>query len=341
MTERTKPQSREEQAGSEIGQTQVSRGVKWTPSSGCSLAAVPVAETYRTRGSTQIAGMDFHGRSVATSSTPCSWAVAAYNEHRGGWTPEDAARQRAVLLQSIDQYEEGPGGRVAAAVRAAAGPELLVHAGSGNERAYIGRWRWLFYRLASTIAPVPDSRTCGTWPTGPAAVPNGVRPRSPTPRAAILQFHQQLCALETSGVAPAPTPDKATIHPEKFSSAMKTGGWEFANPSYRQLLDEPRPKTCRSATTGRAGGVSRSIRRHGLPGHRHALATRGDKLAAAELARLIEEEIVFDTKRCGSHCIGRPGGRQESRRHRDGQPPGAVRQPERVRRGGCHDPPGD
>ena len=53
----------------------------------------------------------------------------------------------------------------------------------------------------------------------------------PDPRTAILQFHRQLAERNIRLVL-MPTPDKATIHPEKYSSRYEGRQVSIHNPSY-------------------------------------------------------------------------------------------------------------
>ena len=297
MTERTKPQSREEQAGLEIGQTQVSRGVKWTlfVIGLFTLAAVPVAETYRDMRQHSNRRHGFPWPQCCDIFDALPRAAAAYNEHRGGWTLK-TLHANAVLLQSIDQYEKDlEAESLLAQYVLPPVQELLVHAGSGNGRAYIGRWRWLFYRPGIDYCTGPgflDPRhmahrasSGSEWRPAP----------QPDPRAAILQFHQQLAARNVRLVL-MPTPDKATIHPEKFSSRYEDRRMGVHNPSYRQLLDELEAEDV--LVCDATGALVEYRDRSGAAVY---LATdthwrpEAMELAAAELARLIEEEIVFDT----------------------------------------------
>jgi alginate O-acetyltransferase complex protein AlgJ len=115
----------------------------------------------------------------------------------------------------------------------------------------------------------------------------------PDPRVAILQFHQQLAERNIRLVL-MPTPDKATIQPEKFSSRYQGRQMLAHNPSYRQFLDELEAEgvlVC-DVTDALAEYRDRS-------GNAVYLATdthwrpEAMELAAAELARLIEEQIVL------------------------------------------------
>ena len=220
-------------------------------------------------------------------------AAAAYSEHNGGWISK-TFRGNAVLLQAIDKYEKDL--KAESFLTQFVLPptqEILVYAGSGNEKGYVGRQRWLFYRPGIDYCTGPgflnprhmarraDSGT--QWRPAP----------QPDPRAAILQFHRQLAERNIRLVL-MPTPDKATIHPEKFSSRYEGRRMSVHNPSYRQFLDELEAEgvlVC-DVTDALAQYRDRS-------GNAVYLATdthwrpEAMELAAAELARLIEEKIVL------------------------------------------------
>ena len=148
MIERPKPQTREEQAKLEIGHTEISVGVKWTlfVVGLFTLFAVPAVQTYRE--------MRQHAEGRRENPWPqcCDIvdalprAAAAYREHNGGWISK-TFRGNTVLLQAIDKYEKDL--KAESFLTQFVLPptqELLVYAGSGNEKGYVGRQRWLFYR---------------------------------------------------------------------------------------------------------------------------------------------------------------------------------------------------
>ncbi|MFC1596729.1 hypothetical protein ACFL5Q_02170 [Planctomycetota bacterium] len=295
MTEQPKPKTREEQAKLEIGHTEISRGVKWTlfVVGLLTLFAVPAVQTYREIRQYAV------GRRAHPWSQCCDIfdalprATAAYSEHNGDWISK-MCRGNAVLLQAIDKYEKDL--KAESFLTQSVLPptqEMLVHAGSGNEKSYVGRQRWLFYRPGIDYCTGPGflnprqmARRAdrGTeWQSAP----------QPDPRAAILQFHRQLAERNIRLVL-MPTPDKATIHPEKFSSRYEGRRISVQNPSYRQFLDELEAEgvlVC-DVTDALAQYRDRS-------GNAVYLATdthwrpEAMELAAAELARLIEEKTVL------------------------------------------------
>lgn len=295
MTARPKPDTREEQAKLEIGHTEIGRGTKWTL---CvvglvTLFAVPAVQTYYE--------MPRHAEGQRGNVwPPCceildalTRAWAACREHDGGWIAK-TFRGNAVFLQAIDKYEKDL--KAESLLTQFVLPptqEMLAHAGSGNEKGYVGRDRWLFYRPGIDYCTGPGflSRqhvarraASGTqWQPAPQS----------DPRAAILQFHRQLAERNIRLVL-MPTPDKATVHPEKFSSRYEGRRMSVHNPSYRRFLDEVKAEgvlVCDVADTlvqyrdgsGKAAYLATDT--HWRP--------EAMELAATQLARLIEEKFVL------------------------------------------------
>ncbi len=295
MTAQPKPQTREEQAKLEIGHTEISLGVKWTlfVVGLLTLFGVPAVQTYREMRQHAAGRRESPWPQCCDIFDALPRAAAAFSEHNGGWISK-IFRGNAVLLQAIDKYEKDL--KAESFLSQFVLPptqERLVYAGSGNEKGYVGRQRWLFYRPGIDYCTGPgflnprhmtrraDSGT--QWRPAP----------QPDPRAAILQFHGQLAERNIRLVL-MPTPDKATIHPEKFSSRYEGRRMSVHNPSYRQFLDELAAEgvpVC-DVTDALAQFRDRS-------GNTVYLATdthwrpEAMELAAAELARLIEEKIVL------------------------------------------------
>jgi alginate O-acetyltransferase complex protein AlgJ len=299
MTERPKPHVREEQAKREIGHTEISLGVKWTlfVFGLFTLFVVPAVQICRE--------LRQHAEGRRESRWPqcCeifeAWprAAAACREHDGGWISK-MLRGNSILLQAVDKYEKDL--KAESFLTQSVLPplqELLVQAGSGNEKAYVGRRGWLFYRPGIDYCTGPgflnlqymarraDSGT--QWQSAPQV----------DPRAAILQFHRQLAERNIRLVL-MPTPAKATIHPEKFSSRYEGQRLSVHNPSYRQLLDELEAAGVLVCDVANALAQFRD-----RSGNAVYLATdthwrpEAMELAAAELARFIEQKTALDTAR--------------------------------------------
>lgn len=291
MTDRPKPQTREEQAKLEIGQTEISVGVKWAlfVIGLFTLFAVPAMQTYHE--------LRQYARGQRENVWPQCFdifdalprAATAYREHDGDWLSK-TFRANTVLLRAMDKYDKDlKAESVLTQFVLPSTQECLVYTGGGNEEAYVGRQRWLFYRPGLDYCTGPEFLN----PRHMARRANGGMAPQPDPRAAILQFHRQLAERNIRLVL-MPTPDKATIHPDKFSSHYDGQQISVHNPSYQQFLDELKSKgvlVC-DVTDVLAQYRARS-------GNAAYLATdthwrpEAMELAAAELARLIERNIVL------------------------------------------------
>lgn len=303
MTKHPQPKPREEQAKLEIGHTEISRPVKWTLFivGLFTLFAVPAMQTYH------------EIRQYATGHRAAPWpqccdildalprATAAYRERDDDWISK-TFRANTVLLEAIDKFEKDlkAESRLAQFVRPPT-QEMLIHAGSGNEKAYVGRHGWLFYRPGIDYCTGPDflsqrqmSRRAdsGTeWQPGPQS----------DPLAAILQFHRQLADRNIRLVL-MPTPDKATIHPEKFSSRYEGQQTSIHNPSYRQFLADLEADGVLVCDV--TDVLVQSRKRLGNAAY---LATdthwrpEAMELAAEQLARFIEGRIVLDASAAGRY----------------------------------------
>jgi hypothetical protein len=166
--------------------------------------------------------------------------------------------------------------------------------GAGNERTYIGREGWLFYRPDVeyvTGAPFLDSaqldrrvRAASEWEAPP----------EPDPRPAIVRFYRDLASRGILLVV-MPTPVKPSVHPEKLAGAYE--GWTapLQNPSYGALLEDLRREGVLVFDVAEARVAERL--RTGRPQY---LATdthwRPDTMeeSARELAALIGERVSLD-----------------------------------------------
>ncbi len=109
--------------------------------------------------------------------------------------------------------------------------------GVGNEKAYLGRGGWLFYRPAFDYLTGPGflepRRLARRIATGDEWQP---APR-PDPRPAIIDFHRQLGERGIDLIV-MPVPVKLSIHPEKFTAryAGRESERVLQNVSYREFL---------------------------------------------------------------------------------------------------------
>lgn len=234
--------SREEVAKREVGHTTVSPGVvrALVLFFLAAIAAVPIVEAVgeRWRASEQVltawsrlvqlpAQVSASFRTPMLIGTPSAWkrTVAANRAALAELAAfEDALEDESLLGQTL----RPPAQRL-----------LSGRLGAGNERVYVGREGWLFYR--------PDAE----YLTGPAFLdPSWLRrrvasasewttPPQPDPREAILDFHRQLGDLGIALVV-MPTPVKPAIHPEKLAARYEAHPEPLHNPSYGAFVDDLR-----------------------------------------------------------------------------------------------------
>jgi hypothetical protein len=295
MSERPQTHTRETQAKLEIGHTEISVGAKWTlvVIGLFTLFAVPAVQAYRE--------MQLHAAGRRENPWPqcCDIfdalprAVAAYSDHHGGWSSK-MFRGNAALLQAIDKYEKDlQAESFLTQLVLPPTQEFLAYAGSGNEQGYVGRQRWLFYRPGIDYCTGPGFLNPRHIARRADSGTQGRPAPQPDPRAAIFQFHRQL-AEQNIRLVLMPTPDKATIHPEKFSSRYEGPRMNVHNPSYRQFLEELGAQgvlvcdvtDALAQYRDRSGnGVYLATDTHWRP--------EAMELATGELARLIEERIAW------------------------------------------------
>ncbi|MCK4788072.1 MAG: hypothetical protein KAV87_30240 [Desulfobacteraceae bacterium] len=144
-----------------------------------------------------------------------------------------------VLLSDIDKYEDAVTDD-SLLTEILLPPAQSILTGTlrvGNEQAYLGRDRWLFYRpsIDYLVGPgfLDQDRLIALAMSGSEWQP------APQPDAliAIFQFHKQLAERDIQLIV-IPVPVKPMIHPEKFSSRYDGYNKVIQNPSYHQLKRE-------------------------------------------------------------------------------------------------------
>ncbi len=228
--------SREEIAQREIGRTDISAGHSWlmTISFLVTLVIPPTIQLCHELLLSEKKG------------TPSSFALfralpevaATYRRAEGNvWNRVLVANRR--LLVSIEEYELQLQER-SLLTQHWLGPTqkcLTKLAGLGNEKVYVGRDGWLFYR--------PDV----DYLTGPGFLEPGVLhrraiggkqhrvPPQADPRPAIFEFHAQL-ARRGIRLILMPLPGKSAIHPEQLSSRFNDMREALENASFRRFKTE-------------------------------------------------------------------------------------------------------
>jgi alginate O-acetyltransferase complex protein AlgJ len=248
------PLSREEVAKIEIGRTDISRrlAVLITIVFLAAIFAVPGAQHVR-----EIAAWRAGERS---SSIPEAWTILKSAIGMGRtWRrtghldlPERVLAVNRGLLRELDYYERGleENSWLTRAVLPHAQYVLARGFGVGNEKTYLGRDKWLFYRPEidyltgpGFLSPTELARRRGSadeWSPAP----------QPHPVEAIVRFRDQLASRGIE-LWVMPLPGKASVHPERFSPALADDRAELQNRSYAAFVKELRTRGVRVFDAGR------------------------------------------------------------------------------------------
>ena len=197
----------------EVGHTTVGRGTAWVLVAQFLLVVggIPLVEMLHDLRNPQATDTlsTRLSRLVHTALTP--------GLTEGAIVSRIASRNQAVILE-LDEFEDGV--EDASLLGRSLRPPtqyVLAAVGAGNERAYIGRRPWLFFRESLDYLTGPGFRT--------------------DPLLAILELKEQ---LDERGVQLVimPTPVKPTVHPEQFTRRF-TGREDALRPaSFSALLQE-------------------------------------------------------------------------------------------------------
>jgi hypothetical protein len=223
--------TREQQALAELGHTAFSHGVAWALSAVflITILTVPIAQAWsalsvaRQRPITNAAGAQLLVQHAGLGAVSSAFdAVRRLLDH----VPTGPEIRR--FETEMDQRSV-----VGGFVRSWAQVVLSSWLGIGNDNAYIGRDRWLFYR--SGIEYV----------TGPGfLLPSSLAERrasgvvlEPDPRPSILRFHEQLARRGIKLVL-MPTPDKIMMHPDRFYGGAARAARMPQNPSFDRFKFE-------------------------------------------------------------------------------------------------------
>ncbi|MGH9373775.1 MAG: alginate O-acetyltransferase AlgX-related protein, partial [Vicinamibacterales bacterium] len=111
--------------------------------------------------------------------------------------------------------------------------------GAGNERVYIGRDGWLFYRPDVEYLTGPPFLRASQLRRRIAAASEWEVPPQPDPREAIVRFHHE---LRTRGImlVVMPTPLKPAVHPEMLAARYTDLTGALRNPSYGPFVEDLR-----------------------------------------------------------------------------------------------------
>ncbi len=238
MSAETTPEklSREEIAQREIGRTEISAGLSWlmTVLFLLTLVVPPIGQFVHEL------------RNGETGSTPACLELfrtlpdvaTVFGRTEGSlWNRGLAANRR--LLQNIEEYEKQLEDRSLLARHLLAPTQnwLTEMAGQGNEKAYIGRHGWLFYRPDVDYLTGPGFLEPAVLHRRALSGKQHAAPPQPDPRPAIIEFHEQL-ARRGIRLILMPVPGKAAINPELLSSRFVGTEAPLENASYRQFVNE-------------------------------------------------------------------------------------------------------
>jgi hypothetical protein len=224
------PPTREEIARIEVGHTTVSPGTaRWLVLIFLVLVTIPLVVD---------AGARVSGRADVSTAWPELRGLRGEVQRRLAG-PSDAvvariiAANRAVLAH-LHAFEDALEDEAVPALALRPPTQHLLSAwlGVGNERVYLGRDGWLFYRPDVEYVTGPGFLDTARLARRVASAREWVDRPHPDPREAILDFHRQ---LEARGVAllVVPSPVKASVHPERLVRGV-TG--RLDNPSYAAFV---------------------------------------------------------------------------------------------------------
>lgn len=242
MTDHSFQLSREEQAIGDIGRTDVRPGVA------AFLTVVFIAAISIAPAIQNIVEFRQYQRGERTTRLPpCDEivlrvpeAVAVYRESSGNVFARVLKANR-FLLKEMNTYERTleDSSWLTAAVLPRSQQVLSGRLGVGNEKAYVGREGWLFYRPDVDYATGRGFLEPRQMRKRAASRGEWANPLQPDPVQAIVTFHQQ---LEKRGIRLVllPTPLKPSVHPDKLSAAYPDRLRPVQNISYGEFLRQMR-----------------------------------------------------------------------------------------------------
>jgi hypothetical protein len=233
------PLDREEIARIEVGHTDVSPRlaramVGWFV---LMLVVLPLAEGVGQLRASDAARSWSHLASLPDAINRRLATAAGDTREPGAWSTLVTANR--AVLEGLSAFETAleDQSEVGRALRPETQRVLSGWLGAGNERVYVGRGGWLFYR--------PDVEyVTGRGFLEPREMERRIAAASeyealpqPDPRPAIRQFKRD---LEARGIALVlvPTPVKPTIHPEQLARRADPKTAPYNNASYDAFIDE-------------------------------------------------------------------------------------------------------
>ncbi len=216
--------TREEIAQREIGRTDISIGLAWLMTVSF-LLTLTIPPTWQLYYELFVSGQ---------RGTPsCFGLFRALPEVAGTFQRTEGSVWNRVLvsnrqmLQRIEEYEQQLEER-SLLTQHLLGPTqnwLSGVTGLGNEKAYIGRDGWLFYRPDVDYLTGPGFLESAVLHRRALGGKQHLAPPQPDPRLAILEFHSQLARRGIQLIV-MPVPGKPAIYPEHLST--RYSGYELA-----------------------------------------------------------------------------------------------------------------
>ncbi len=147
-----------------------------------------------------------------------------------------------IVLAGLSEFERGLENEstIGRALRPRVQALMAGWLGAGNERVYVGRDGWLFYRPDVESLSGPGFLDPVTIERRITATSEWNTPPAPDSRPAIAQLHRDLEARAITLVV-MPVPVKAAVHPEmlagRYARTAAPETSELQNPSYRDWID--------------------------------------------------------------------------------------------------------
>ena len=231
------PTTREEQAATELGTTEITPGVARALVAACAvmLVTVPLLQWVSELRAYSAKERNTPWPSATEILTAPSVALHGWSQAEGNIGQKTLAAN-AELLSEIRRFETSleDDSIVNSTLLGPTRNWLARLAGWGTEEAWIGRDGWLFYRpdLDYSIGP-PFLDPDVLQRRQRAGLEFSAR-RHPDPRPAILDFARQL-ELRNIQLVVVPTPTKAMVHPDRFGG--QNDSKPLHNRSWPQLLE--------------------------------------------------------------------------------------------------------
>lgn len=233
MSQTSSKTDREAQARRDIGRTEVRRPIQWVLLVFFILAItiIPLSQ-------------QIHDLRQQRAPSALNIFRAIPRAWQAGQNATGSAIQKLMagnnsLLTDMKDFEDAlsDDSRFSQAVLPVVQSILTGQLGAGNEKAYIGRHGWLFFRPEVDYLTGPGfldplrlkrRRESGT---------ERIAAPQPDPRRAVLQFRDQLAARGIQLIL-LPVPCKPMIHPETFAAAYDQQRVALQNISFAQFKSE-------------------------------------------------------------------------------------------------------